>query len=326
LYVVPHDLQARKVAGDFALFADNVEYFPSKDTVFYKIEAKSNEITGKRLSVIEKLLYGDNLIVVTSIEALLSRLAPPENLKKALKTLRVGDVVDLSELASLLVSMGYERVDMIEGKGQFSVRGGIIDFFPVTEEKPYRIELFDDEIDSIRIFDIISQRTEQVVDSVRLFCARELVITQEVVKRATTTMAKELASQEDKLKAMAPDAAKRLSDKINEYIECFENNIAFSDIDIFLNYLFPDAATLLDYIGEALIVLDEPDMVRQAAESVRFEFEENFKALLERGEVLPGQSSLMAPYEEIAARLQSGPMVIYNPFMKSLSGFSPKGL
>ncbi|SHF13076.1 transcription-repair coupling factor [Caldanaerobius fijiensis DSM 17918] len=324
LYIAQDELHARKIAGDFAFFTDNVGYFPSKEIMFYKTDAKSNELTEKRLSVIEKLLYGDDMIIVASIKSLLNRLTPPDRFKQALKTLKIGDTLDLSKFAADLVSMGYERVDMIEGKGQFSIRGGIVDFFPITEEKPYRVELFDDEIDSIRIFDVVSQRTEDVVDSVRLFPSRELMVTQDDIKRATDVISKELSKQVEKLKVHVPDAAQRLSDKISEYIERLENGADFADIDLFINYFFADTATLLDYIGDAIIFVDEPDKIKQTAEAHMFEFQEDFKTFLQKGEVLPGQASLMAPYDEVASRIQSGPVVIYNPFMRSLSGFSPK--
>lgn len=324
IYIAQDELQAQRIAGDFAFFTDDAMYFPSKEIIFYKTEAKSNDITGKRLSIIEKLLYGDDVVVVLSIKSLLYRLTPPERFVRTLRTLKVGDTIDLDQFVAELMSMGYERVDMIEGKGQFSVRGGIIDFFPITEEKPYRIELFDDEIDSIRIFDVISQRTETVVDKVRLFPARELMIGQEEAKRAAGAMGKELNRQVERLKIQAPEAADRLMDKISEYIERLENGINFADVDLFTNYFFPDTFTLLDYAKDAIIFLDEPDKIKQAAEAFELGFQEDFKALLQKGEVLPGQASLMITYDEVVSSIKAAPVVIYNPFMKSLSGFSPK--
>lgn len=132
--------------------------FPEREVLLYNVAAQSTEITEQRLKVLEGLLLKQNMIIVASIEAVLSLQSPPQIFKDSIFSIRVGDIVPLMQLADKLVQMGYERVAAIEGKSQFSIRGGILDVFPLTSDNPYRIEFFDDEVDSIRTFDVSSQK------------------------------------------------------------------------------------------------------------------------------------------------------------------------
>ena len=158
--------------------------FPEREVLLYNVAAQSTEITEQRLQVIEALLLKQNVIVVASIQAVLALQCPPQVFKDNIFTLKVGDIAPLEQLSEKLVRMGYERVSAVEGKGQFSVRGGILDVFPLTSDDPYRIEFFDDEVDSIRIFDVSSQRSVEKVENATISPARELVLTKDAIAGA----------------------------------------------------------------------------------------------------------------------------------------------
>ncbi|MCG6455483.1 hypothetical protein K6U29_06730, partial [Vibrio parahaemolyticus] len=137
---------------------DKVEYLGFQDIYFYHLDAKDRNEEAKKLKVLLKLANKEKIILVTSIEAVLRKYIPKQVLLDSVSPYKVGDSLDLEKLTEKLVSLGYERVSKIEGFGQFSIRGGIIDVFSLEYTNPIRMELFDDEIDSIRTFDVYSQK------------------------------------------------------------------------------------------------------------------------------------------------------------------------
>ena len=158
VFIASSDLEAKKVYDDLNFYMkDKVEYLGYQDIYFYHLDAKDRNEEAKKLKVLLKLAKGEDMILVTSIEAVLKKYIPKDVLLQNIITYKIGDTVNLEELSDELVSLGYERVSKIEGFGQFSIRGGIIDIFSLEYTNPIRMELFDDEIDSIRTFDVFSQ-------------------------------------------------------------------------------------------------------------------------------------------------------------------------
>ena len=153
LYVTNTDLEAKKVYEDLCFYMkDKVDYLSSQDIYFYHLDAKDRKEEANKLKILLKLINNESTIIVTSVEAILKKYIPKQVLKENIFTYKIGDVIDLDKLAEKLVNLGYERVSKIEGFGQFSIRGGIIDIFSLEYSDPIRIELFDDEIESIRTF------------------------------------------------------------------------------------------------------------------------------------------------------------------------------
>ena len=151
VFVASSDLEAKKAYEDLSFYIkDKVVYLGHQDIHFYHLDAKDRNEEAKKLRVLLRLAKGEKLVLVTSVEAILRKYIPKEVLLKNTFTYKVGDSINLEELTDKLVSLGYERVSKIEGFGQFSIRGGIIDIFSLEYTNPIRMELFDDEIDSIR--------------------------------------------------------------------------------------------------------------------------------------------------------------------------------
>ena len=149
----------------------NVMYYPAKDVIFYNADVQGRQIAGERIkciaAIIDRLnksdivknlerrnqqrkLQTDTLTIVTTIDGISDMLLPVDRFKRAVINLKKGDILDVEDMAKKLTAMGFERFGMVEAKGQFAIRGGIIDIFSYTDEAPVRIELWDDEIDSIR--------------------------------------------------------------------------------------------------------------------------------------------------------------------------------
>ena len=165
IFITNSDLEAKKVYDDLSFYMkDKVEYIGFQDILFYHLDAKDRSEEAKRLKVLLKLAKGENIILVTSIEAVMRKYIPKEILLENIYTYKIGDVINLEKLSETLVNLGYERVSKIEGFGQFSIRGGIVDIVSLENNNPIRMELFDDEIDSIRTFDVFSQKSIEKIN------------------------------------------------------------------------------------------------------------------------------------------------------------------
>ena len=174
LLVTYDEVRARELLDDISCFTDNTFYYPAKDLLFYAADIRGNLISGQRIDIWRHMLNDTGGCVVTTIDALMDKLEEPEQFRK--KALHIGedDRIDIDELSRALSAYGYERTTQVEDKGQFSVRGGIVDIFPLTEEVPFRIDLWDDTIDSMKTFDVLTQRSIEQVHELNIYPAEEL--------------------------------------------------------------------------------------------------------------------------------------------------------
>lgn len=280
-----------------------VQQFPAMQLLPYQILAQSMEVAAQRLQVLETLSTGEKTVVIAPVEALLRRLTPPEDFTRAVLQLSIGDRVNLEQLLYNLSSTGYERVDLVEGRGQFARRGGILDIFPMTAHRPARLEFFDDEVDSIRRFNITTQRSEEKISELVIYPARELIISNHAWEKARHRLEKEYRGQCRKLeKAGEKGALEQLQDKYGEILEGFDGY--FSGIEQFLPYFYPDTVTLLDYLPEQVaIFMDDPSRVQEVVEAVLRERADAYADLLAKGKLLPSQFMTYAGWEYLQAGL-----------------------
>ena len=159
LIVAENDLKARQFYEDYCFFDREVLLYPARDLIFYQADIHGNLTTRQRMQVIRGILENRDVTVITSITACMEKLMPIEAVAEAVITIDFEREWDPEELKTKLAWMGYERVSRVEMPGQFSIRGGILDIFAVTEEMPWRIEFFDTQVDSIRSFEVESQRS-----------------------------------------------------------------------------------------------------------------------------------------------------------------------
>ena len=182
IFVITHsDMEAKNLYEDLSFYIPNVYYFPTKEVVFYNVDAISGDLRWERLKIIKEILSKDKKIIVTSVDALTPIYTPLNLFSKYTFNLKLGDIINTKELVEKLIQSGYERVEVVEGKGQVSLRGGILDIYSPTSMDAYRIEFFDDEIDSIRTFNIESQRSIDKVDNIEIFPAKEIILTEEFI-------------------------------------------------------------------------------------------------------------------------------------------------
>ena len=164
---------AKQIYEDYRFYDRDVLYYPARDLLFFQADIHGNLIIRQRMQVIKALLTREEVTVVTSVDGCMDFLGSLENIKNQLIHFRNDSALDLDKLKDSLVQMGYERVGQVEMPGQFSIRGGIVDIYSLTEENPWRIELWGDEIDSIRSFDAQSQRSLENLEEIVIYPAAE---------------------------------------------------------------------------------------------------------------------------------------------------------
>ena len=320
LVITGSELKAQELASDLGCFLKNkVCLYPSKDIIFYSADVKSIDIVKRRFEITSRLLNGEKLTVVLSVEALFDRLVPPEIFKNYILKLNVGDTISLEELERKLVFMGYERCDMVEGQGQFAIRGGILDLFSTVSDNAVRMEFWGDEIDSIRILDAVSQRSVENTDSVRVYPMRELVYGDEDIERAISNLKSELKS--------CKNPSDRLKEVVSEAVEKLGEQRSFSGVDKYIQYFYDNCVTLLDYMpSDTVVYIDEPSRVREHSEFVLNEFTQSIENRIDAGYMLPGQLKMVFNYHDILSVLDRHRKVLMTALIQTIRDFKPKEL
>jgi len=317
------EIEARQIYEDLKFYVgDRALFFPSKEILFYNMEATSEGIQEERMKAIEMIIEEQDCIVVTSIDTFLRRLPPPSSYTKNIITFRVGESVDLTKTIETFVTQGYERQDIVEERGQFSVRGDIIDIFPGSAESPLRIELFGDEIDSIRKFEVDTQRSKDKIDYTKVYAAKETTIESFDPNEVIAKVNEDYKAISKKLNK---DAKEKLKAKVEESVEKLKELGNFKGIEKLLPYIYERSTCLLNYFPEdTVFILDEPSRLREKSEGHIEEFRESFKILIERGEVLPNQGKLLLSYNQIVDELKERRLVALSLLPKAIKDFPPK--
>lgn len=321
------DVEAKNIYEDLNLYLPNVFYFPTREVVFYNIDAISGDLRWERLKVIREMTKKGRKIIVASIESLAQKYIPFELYKEFTFSFKVGDTISLEQLSERLVQCGYERVDIVEAKGQFSIRGGIMDIFPPFSSLPCRIELFGDEVDSIRTFNTESQRSTEKIREVEIFPAKEMILSRETVQKAIGTIEEELKTVTASLKAKKnKDAMEKITSATKSNLESLRENWNFETIESFLPYFYENTSSFLDYMQDGFIVLDDVQRCKGKLDSVYFEFEENYKSFLQLGNILPGQGNLLMSKEELLEKLTYSNVLTLNAIPKSTKILAPRAI
>ena len=296
------DMEAKNLYEDLNLYINNVCYFPAKEVVFYNIDAISGDLRWARLKVIKEILDKKKNIIVTSIEAFAPEYTPRELFLSHRIVLSVGDEVNFKEVSNLLVESGYERVDMVEGKGEFSMRGGLLDVYPADSSYPYRVELFGDEVDSIRTFNSESQRSIEKVDKIDIFPAKEIVVDKSIIEDALDNIRNELKEVLDKNSDKEREG--RLRKTIYNNLELLEEVHSFETIDSYLPFFYKDSESFFDYLEDYIFIIDDKVRSLGKLDSTYLEFNENLSVFLQRGDILPSQGKLLIDKEALLELLE----------------------
>lgn len=309
--ITSDETKARQIREDCSFFDKNSVYYPAKDFIFYSADVHGNQLSGERLKCINQIIRTldgaeeKGLTVVTTIDGCADMLVPLEKYIANTIVFMKGQTVDVEALEKQLTQMGYERCAMVDGQGKFAVRGGIIDIFSYTDEAPVRIELWDDEIDSIRMFDVESQRSIEKVESYRAFPATECILTEEEIQNGLERIRQETVEQ---LKILGNDKKKKSAEEI-EKCNRLKRTVAdmerTGDYSKFLSSFAEELTGFLSYFPaqETLFALDEPNRLGERMELIAYEYAESMKNRLAGGYVLPSQTEMIKGIDSIYAHL-----------------------
>ena len=325
LIITYSDQRMREIYEDYKFYDRNVCMYPAKDLIFFQADIHGNQLVTERWKVLRRLLEGAPLTIVTTLDSLMEPRIPLEQVKKDIVHINSAGQVQERELAGKLVKLGYEKAYQVEAPGQFSVRGGIVDVFDLTEENPYRIELWGEDVDSIRSFDVLSQRSIEKLDSVDIYPATEMILSKDERARGMKLIGAEAKKQEETLRGQGKiEEAARLHRQIGELREEVLELETKVNLESYVRYFYEELGSFLGGFDkkECCIFLDEPVRIGEHAEAVELEFRESMSHRLEKGYLLPGQMTLLYGRAETAAKLLDYPVVtiasldMKNPFMK----------
>ena len=306
------DLKVREIYEDYKFYDRNVYLYPAKDLIFFQADIHGNKLTAERVKVLRRLAEKKPITIVTTFSALMTPQARWEIDRDTVSISKHG-TLDMTEVSKRLVNMGYEKTYQVEAPGQFAVRGGILDVFDLTEENPYRIELWGDEVDSVRSFDILSQRSVEQLSSIRIFPAAEFVLTEEMQRDGIAKIEKEAKKQVKIFRDhMQSEEAHRIEVQVKELREQVLEFKNLSVLEGYIRYFYgeEELSNLLGLLPEKhCLFLDEPARIREQAEAVELEFRESMSHRAEKGYILPGQMDVLSGWEKVAAGIRKAPFM-----------------
>ena len=318
--------RAEKLFDDYKFYDRDVFLYPAKDALFYYADVHGNLTGAKRLEILKRIYKNERTVIITTIDGVMDKLPDMVYFQRHIFTLEVGQEVELSEIKSKLVMLGYENVAVVEARGQFSVRGGILDIYPLTEECPCRVEFFGDEIDSIRYFDESSQRSIEQCESIEILPATEYVLSQDRIRRGIDKIEEETERVADVFKKnFKTECYARLTSYIKHVKEEITEYNSTSGLDNLVDYFFGTTVSFIDYLPEDTpIFIDEPSRVLERATGYSKEFAVSMQARIESGYILPGQAGVLSSAEQTIAGLCNRKLIMFSEFYKKETDWNEK--
>ena len=316
--------RARQLEEFYRFFDRQVYVYPAKDVLFYSADVQGNAIVRQRIEILKRLIDGEEATIILPMEALMERIPKLDVWKENLFSLNQGDMVDMKEFHNKLIALGYDKRDFVEMPGQYAVRGGIIDIYPLTEDCPYRIELWGDEVDSIRSFDVESQRSIEEFDSFTIYPASELVLSEERILRGLKKMEAEhkkaAKTFKESFRTEAYARLNRTMDTLREELLELHETIGTNS---YITFFYDELVSFLDYLPENTpIFMDEPGRAQESAKFYEMEFQDSMKSRLEGGYILPGQMEVLYPYDDILYRIEKRGAILSSLIGQGMSNFT----
>ena len=327
IIVTYNEIKAKEIYEDYRLYDKDVFLYPAKDIIFFSADIHGNAIVRNRLQIMRRILEGKNTTIITTIDGGMDKVLPLDFIKDRTITIDFSSIIKTEELRSILIHLGYERQALVERPGDFAIRGGIVDIFPLTEEAPYRIELWGDEIDSIRTFDVNSQRSIEQIESLTIHPASEIILDEKRLSRGLDKIDEEMETYRKKLRDdFKTEEAARIKRIVEEFKDNINNFQGSVPLESFVKYFYDETMSFFDYFDneEAIFFIDEPSRLEERARAVETEFRESMISRLEKGYILPSQTDVIYGYRETIANLVSKPSVMISTMEAKSKFYNPK--
>ncbi|MGM0378700.1 MAG: transcription-repair coupling factor [Bacillota bacterium] len=309
LVVVENKQQALDLEDELKAFTDDVKFFPKKEIMFFDSYAHSKSLENNRLEILNELLTSKKRIIITTAETLVMRIIPRNIFNKNIKSINFDSIIKIEDFREKLNHLGYEETHMVINKGYFSIRGGIIDIFPIHLENPIRIELFGDEIDSLRSFDISTQRTIENINDFKITPCKEIILNKDRKNKLI-----------DKFKNAIDE--NRINKKHKEiyqnYIEKLENGLLIDGIDNYLPIVYNEKETLLDYFDNSLIALIGTNRLFEKIEFNINDIKERFNNYLDKKEVISSQLNHFISINTLKSKLNKNKLLFIDYLKKRI--------
>ena len=318
LIIVPDEKAAVKLGNTLANFFESVLIYPKKDFVFLNMESANNPFECERLKILDRVLSNANGnfgVVISTLDAALQFTLPPEKLAGSVIKLEYGGVIaSLEEFLRKLAAAGYKRAETVETVGRFSVRGGIIDIFSPAEDYPARIELFGDEIDSMGVFDPVSQRRVKNIQEFRIIPVSEIII-DEAARARCAAMLEQLLKNKD--------ADENTRDRLYFELDCLKSGEELSSKDRFISCVYEERACLFDYIEpeNTLLFINESAKVNERQKAVEEVVKETAVDLAEKNYITGKNAEYSRTLEDFDILRLNFKSIIADMF---LSGYSTR--
>ena len=291
LLVTYNEVQARKLAENIKYFTEKVYVYPKKEILTYDYVAESKDLPYERIDVLNKIYDNKNIIVVTTIEAIEQKILSKAELYKNTLNFEIGKRCNIDEIKQKLVDLGYARYELIDARGEFSIRGGIIDI-SISDTTGVRIELWGDEVDSIRYFNIVSQRSTSQIDKIEIYPAHEFILEKSLEDVCNNIQSNVYESNKQQI--------------VEKDIEEIKNGNYLSKVDRYFNSFYSNQETLLDYLNERYIVfVDEQNKIEARSLNIKEDTERLIKALIEKEKIVPESLLNTATLEDTKIALDS---------------------
>ena len=296
LVLTGEEAEAQRLCGDLQAMGLRPLFYPYRDFALRDTEGASHEYERQRLQVLARMAAGEYDAVVCCPDAALQYTLPPEELRRRAVTLRPGMQIAMEAVEQSLLACGYERAVQVDGSGQFSHRGGILDIFPPEAAQPARLEFWGDEIDTITFFDVETQR--------RTDAAEELVIAP-----AVEALTDDPAALAEKIRALAGSLRGKTSAKAKELLlaqaEKLASGLRLACLDKFFPLLYETPATLFDYAGDGnLVFLSESAKCRERMRASQWQWGEEVKDYLEEGVLCRSLSKYLEDWPYLLSRFE----------------------
>ena len=282
--VTYNELQAKKIIKDLEYFEKKIDFFPKREIVTYDYIAESKDNLYTRISTLNNIYNKKAKIVVTTIEAIMQKIVSKDVLYKNVLKFKVGETINLDDIKEKLITLGYERTEMADAKCSFSIRGGIIDI-AISEKQGVRIELWGDEIDSIRYFDTMSQRSTEKIEEIKIYPAHEFIL-EKSLDEITNNLIQKYGENED--------------------IEQIKEGNYLSKMDRYFDSFYQKQENLLNYLSDDYIIfLDEINKIKARCENVLKDTENLIKSIVEKSKQVPDSLKNLGNYLEFLETIKT---------------------
>lgn len=321
-------VENEKIAKEYLNIINSIEdiafFYPAREINFYNIKSIDEKISANRLEILIKQSKGEKFITITTLDAIKNKLTTLSQFNNNFVKISSEDEIDQDEFIKKLLNLNYSLSSLVENKGEFAKRGSIIDIWSVNYENPIRIELFDNEIDSIRFFDKSTQRTIEKINEFTISPTNELSYESKDFDEATKLITDEISKLSKNIKTSSDQ---KLKDKYLQILDFINERSYISNLDLINPYRASNYQNFLDYLSkDTVFIFDDVNRIYDQNEKSDLEFLQDVTYQRDRGEVFSSFSNLLVDSKIIYDQIKKFNIINFTSLLKKSKLFNPKQL